>query len=118
MKRLLILSAMILGMTIGCESALGDDADAVDRDVQGEITTQDNAPTDQGNGGADEGGGGGDCTQYCTDMIAACPEDDTMDTCMHSCEGAEVDPSQTALECAAAATDCQSARPCWAAFFS
>lgn len=67
---------------------------------------------------SDNGGGGGGCDQYCTDMIAACPEDDTMETCMSSCEHVEAGPSEAALECAAAATDCQSARPCWSAFFN
>jgi len=105
-----------------CETADGDDGGngGGGRDV----TVSEDAPT----GGEDAavtgedaggGGGGGDCEAFCADMVAACPEDDTIETCTHSCDmaaGAD-GPSAGALECAAAARDCTAVRTCWGELF-
>lgn len=116
MKRYLLPLVAVLVMGAGCETADDDGSDVIARDVLGEgvqdTLDRDSSIPDSG------GGGGGGCEQYCADMVAACPEDDTIETCMSSCQHVEAGPSDTALECAEAATDCQSARPCWGAIFN
>ncbi len=111
-----VVAAAILVLTFACETSSDgggntttDHGGSTAGDTTGDATTSDT-------GG---GGGGGDCETFCADMVAACPEDDTMETCMHSCEMAVsgAAPSATALECAAAAMECTAVRACWGELF-
>jgi hypothetical protein len=92
----LLCACAFLGLATGCETANNDDKE----DTKGTVDT---------------GGGGsvGPCKDFCADMVAACPEDDTIETCETSCDEADKEPSATALECAAAATDCTATHACW-----
>ena len=85
------LSCLAIGLGAACENDSGDSS-----------------------GGGDTAGGlEGECTQFCTDVVAACPEDDTLPTCVQSCVEADKIPDQAALDCAAAATSCDDTHACW-----
>jgi hypothetical protein len=112
MKHLILLS--ILAATLACESAISDpidvsgalDADGTTSDVQGDANPSDLDVTP-------------DTILFCEDMVAACPEQDTLQTCLHSCEQeVDVDPDAAALACAAAAKDCAAVNKCWPLLFN
>jgi|GEM_PF-3118624 len=94
----LLAACLVLALSAGCENDSGSDDGGPQDDV---------ATTDPG------GGGGTDCETFCADQVAACPEDDTMESCEKSCDEADKAPDQAALECAAAAMDCTATRACW-----
>jgi hypothetical protein len=96
----LLFACAVLALGSGCETDSGKTAGG------------DDVASDPGGGG-----GGGDCDAFCTDVVEACPEEDTMETCLHSCESVGTDPGDDALTCAADATDCTAVHACWQLLF-
>lgn len=97
LRRLLCLLAtsLVLVLATGCETDnSGDD--------------QDVATTDPGGGGPDSA-----CDTFCADIVAACPEDDTLETCLTSCDEADKEPDAIALSCASTTTNCEGTHGCW-----
>ena len=110
------LSLACLGAFAACETANDPDEEDATTDVT-DVTDAKDDPDSAGNEATEHGGSGSACVDFCEDMVAACPEDDTLETCLESCEHADNEPGTTALECAAAAMDCTAARACWSQLY-
>ncbi len=91
----------VLGM--GCETAANNDDD-------------NGGPSSTENGGSTPSGD--PCDEFCEGVVSTCPEEDTMDTCLHSCEEAPNEPDEDALECAEAATSCSDIHLCWTSLYA
>ncbi len=114
----LVLGGVATLAFAACETAK-DTTDEGGSGSEDALTTADTTTTGDTTASTDKGGGGtGDCETFCADAVSACPEDDTMETCLHSCETADKEPDTTALECAAAATDCTAIHACWPMLFN
>ena len=142
MKYLILVSSALLACALGCETepnlqAGSDDTkdgtwdDTAEEDTAGDVlsdvvadtvgqdTFDDVAVLDTQSDTSDTGTGGDDCEEFCEGIVAACPSGDTMATCMHSCESeAALAPDNDALDCAGAATDCDTANACWSHLFN
>lgn len=125
MKHLILL--LILVATLACESAISDpidvsgalDADGTTSDAAGDANPLDLDVTPDTIGQDGTATGTEPCNLFCEDMVAACPAQDTLQTCLHSCEQAvDVDPDAAALACAAAAKDCAAVNKCWPLLFN
>lgn len=114
----LVFSGVAALAFAACETA----KDGTDESGNGDLdaVTVGDSTTGDSTAQADTGGGGGltACEEFCDGVVAACPEEDTMETCLHSCEGADNEPNSTAIECATSAADCNAVHSCWAPLFN
>ena len=93
---LLVVAFVLTGLVMGCEvSRDSGTTDATQTDTTGENQTLPSA-----------------CEDFCTGIVEACPTEDTMDSCLHSCEEADT-PQADAIDCAGAALVCNDAHSCW-----
>ncbi len=104
---------LAIGLALACACAFA--ACETDNSTENDATTDVTDPPDAAEPEAttEHGSSGNACTDFCDEMVAACPEDDTLESCLESCEHANKLPDATALECAAAAMDCTATRACW-----